>query len=116
MKKGLKILKEVAIALGLIVAVIAVAAVVFIDKIPIAIEIPEAEVYASIDKSEFIVSTDGIENAQSATVIYQSTSIELENYGSDLRYISGRTEPLTSSEPSKSDIPTDIIGVDSQKK
>ena len=109
MKKGMKVLKELAIALGLLVAVIAVAAVVFIDKIPIAIEIPEPEVYVAIDKNDFIVATDGIENAQSATVIYQSTDIELENYGSELRYLSGRTEPLTNSSLITSDIPTDLI-------
>lgn len=109
MKKGLKILKEVGIALLLIVGVIIVAAIVFIDKIPIAIEIPEAESYVTVDRDEFLVANDGIENAQSATVIYESTSTDLENYGTDLRYISGRIEPLTNGEPGASDIPTDII-------
>lgn len=110
MKKGIKVLKELAIALGLIFAVAAVAVVVFIDKIPIAVEIPEPEVYASIDKNDFIVSTDGIENAVADTVVYQSTPLELANYGSELRYISGRAEPLTSGDYIAADIPKDIIG------
>ena len=116
MKKGLKVLKEIGIALLLIVGVVIVAAIVFIDKIPIAIEIPEPEVYVTVDRDEFLVANDGIENAQSATVIYESTSTDLENYGSDLRYISGRTEPLTNSDSSTADIPTDIIGQTNQKK
>lgn len=116
MKKGLKVLKEIGIALLLIIGVLVVAVIVFMDKIPIAVEVPEPEVYVTVDRDEFLVANDGIENAQSATVIYQSTDVELENYGSELRYISGRTEPLTNSEPSTSDIPTDIIGQTTQKK
>ena len=105
MKKSLKILKEIGIGIALILVVGVAAVIVFKERIPIAVDIPEPEVYVAVDKNEYLVATDGIENAQSATVIYQSTNIDLENYGSELRYISGATEPFEIPEPNDSDIP-----------
>lgn len=109
MKKSLKVLKEVGIGIGLFV-IVALALVIFLrSKVPIDVKIPEASVCNTIDKNEFLVANDGIENAQSATVIYQSTTGDLETYGSELRYISGTTEPFSASQSSTSDIPTDVI-------
>ncbi len=109
MNKAVKVLKEIGIALLLLLGVILIVGIVFIDKIPIAVKVPEPEVYVLVDRDEYLVAYDGIENAQSATVIYESTSSDLTSYGDDIRYISGRTEPLSSSTPGTSDIPTDVI-------
>lgn len=109
MKKALKILKEVGIGIVLF-ATVSIALVIFLrSKVPIDVKIPEPAVCNTIDKEEFLVANDGIENAQSATVIYQSTTGDLEIYGSELRYISGTTEPFSTSQSTTSDIPTDVI-------
>lgn len=113
MNKGLKVLKEVGIALIILLAIAATMAFLFIDKIPIAVEIPEADAYISVNRADFIVATNGIEDAQNETVVYQSTTQDLEIYSDEYRYTSGKVEPLTNPTPGKSDIPTDII-VDEQ--
>jgi hypothetical protein len=109
MKKFLKILKEVGIALAAFLCVIGALAYLFIIKIPIADEIPQVAHMNLPPETDFAVATGGIENAQNETVVYQSTTTDLENYGSELRYISGKTEPLSNSSTSTSDIPTDVI-------
>ena len=116
MKKTLKILREIGIALVLLVGIIAAMAFLFVDKIPIAVEIPEAGVYVKVDRNDFAVATNGIEDAQNETVVYQSTTTDLEIYSDELRYTSGKTEPLTNPEPGVSDIPTDIIVQETTKK
>lgn len=109
MKKALKILKEVGIGVGLFVGV-SLGLVVFLRaKVPIDVAIPEANDCNKIDKNDYLVANDGIENAQSATVIYESTTGDLDIYGSELRYISGTTEPFSTGQPGTSDIPTDVI-------
>ena len=108
--------KFVKIFLGflVIVAILAVASVilviVFKDKIPIGVEVPKPEVYEAINRSQYIVATNGIEDARNATVVYESNGSELEQYGSELRYISGKIEPLVSVQDSTltRDIPSDI--------
>ena len=109
MKKFLKVLKEVGIALAAFLCVIGARAYLFIKKIPIADEIPQAAHMNLPPETDFAVATGGIENAQNETVVYQSTTTDLENYGSELRYISGKTEPLSNSSTGTSDIPTDVI-------
>ena len=109
MKKALKILKEVGIGVGLFAGV-SLGLVVFLRaKVPIDVAIPEANNCNTIDKNDYLVANDGIENAQGATVIYESTTGDLDIYGSELRYISGTTEPFSTSQPGTSDIPTDVI-------
>lgn len=109
MKKALKVLKEIGIAIALLLLFGGVAAFAFWTKFPIAVEIPEPEVYVTINKADFSVATGGIENAQNETVIYQSTTIDLEKYDEELRYTTGRTEPLGVAGSAIADIPTDII-------
>ena len=111
MKKTLKILKTVGICIVIIIGIIALAGFAFWNKFPIAVEIPEPAVYVTVNKGDFAVATGGIENAQNETVIYQSTTIDLEKYDDELRYTTGRTEPLGKAEPNTAtaDIPTDII-------
>lgn len=109
MKKALKVLKEIGIGVGLFAGV-SLGLVIFLRaKVPIDVAIPQANSCNKIDKDDFLVANDGIENAQSETVIYQSTTGDLEIYGSELRYISGTTEPFTTNQPGTSDIPTDVI-------
>lgn len=116
MGKAKKILKDVGLFL-LIAAICAVAGVfLFVEKIPVAVEIPDAKTYAKIDKSDYIVETNGIEDAQNETVVYQSTSADLELYTEELRYTTGKTEPLTNPDPGVSDIPTDVIGKSSEEQ
>lgn len=109
MKKALKVIKEIGIVVGFLIGIIALGGFAFWNKFPVAVEIPEPEVYVKINKGDYSVATGGIENAQNATVIYQSTSVDLERYDDELRYSTGRTEPLGKPEPAIADIPTDII-------
>ena len=109
MKSAIKIIKEIGIIVGFLVGIIALGAFAFWSKFPIAVEIPQPEVYVMIDKGDYAVATGGIEDAQNETVIYQSTPIDLEKYDEELRYTTGRTEPLGSAGTAIVDIPTDII-------
>lgn len=115
MEKAIKVFREIGIAI-LILACIAVAALVlFVDKIPIAVEIPKPELYILVDRSDFIVETNGIEDAQNETVIYESTTEDLDLYTDELRYSTGKTEPLANGNSGVSDIPTDIIQPQQEK-
>ena len=109
MDKTKMIFKEIGIALVVIVAIVVLALILFVEKIPIAVNIPEPEVYKEVDRSDYAVATNGIEDAQNETVIYQSTTADLELYTDELRYTTGKTEPLTSLDSEVSDIPTDVI-------
>ena len=109
MEKAKKVFKEIGIALILLVGLAIAALFLFVDKIPIAVEIPQPEVYVQVDRSDYTVATNGIEDAQNATVVYESTTKDLEQYTDELRYTTGKTEPLTNPDPGISDIPTDII-------
>jgi len=109
MSKSVKVLKEIGIALLILTGIIICMVYLFVTKIPIAVEVPEADIYVSVDRNDYAVATNGIEDAQNETVIYQSTNAELEQYTEDLRYTTGKTEPLTNPTPGVSDIPTDII-------
>lgn len=111
MKKWQRVLKEIGLDLLLLVIVVLVTAGIFANKNlkTFTLNIPEPEVYASIDKDDYLVANDGIENAQAETVVYQSTTNDLEMYGSDYRYSTGTTEPFTNSNATTPDIPTDVI-------
>ena len=111
MKNFLGILGSILITVLIIAGVGITLTVVFRDRVPILEEVPEPKVYAGINRREYVVATRGIENAENPTVIYESTGWELERYGQELRYISGKIEPLTSLyDPAISpDIPTDVF-------
>lgn len=109
MEKAKKVFKEIGIALVILAGIAVAGLFLFVDRIPIAVEIPEPEEYILVDRSDFIVATNGIEDAQNETVVYQSTSADLELYTEELRYTTGKTEPLTNPTPGISDIPTDVI-------
>ena len=112
MEKAKKVFKEIGFALAFL-ALLAIAGLfLFVDKIPIAVDIPEPAVYAMVDRSDFIVATNGIEDAQNETVVFQSTSADLDLYTDELRYITGKTEPLTNPNPGVPDIPTDVIATE----
>ncbi len=110
MKQALKIIVTILIGIVLVIGASVVIAYVFKDKVPIGVEIPEAEKYTDINRPDYVVSSGGIFNAENERVIYESTNSELEYYGQELRYISGRTEPLTNpKDPLPRDIPSDYI-------
>ena len=111
MKKLLGMLGSIFISILIIVGAGITLTVIFKDRVPILEEVPEPKEYKALNRREYVVATNGIENAQSATVVYESTNWELEQYGQDLRYISGKIEPLTTlNDPALSaDIPTDIF-------
>ena len=110
MGRVLKIILGILAVIAILAAACVVLVIVFKDKIPIGVEVPEAEVYEAINRSQYIVATNGIEDARNATVVYESTGGELEQYGNELRYISGKIEPLVSvQDPTLTrDIPTDL--------
>ncbi len=110
MKNVLKILLGIVAVVALLAAASIALVFVFKDKIPIGVEVPKPEVYEAINRSQYIVATNGIEDARNATVVFESTGGELEQYGHELRYISGKIEPLVSvQDPTLTrDIPTDL--------
>ena len=111
MKKLIGIFGSILITILIIGGAGVALTVVFKDRVPILEEVPEPKVYEALNRKEYVVATNGIEDARNATVVYESTDWELEKYGQELRYISGKIEPLTSTgDPAiTSDIPTDVF-------
>ena len=105
----LKVFLGILVGVILVCAASVVVAFVFKDRVPILAEIPAPEKYEKITPNQFNVVTSNIENSKNATITYQSTKSELEHYGQEIRYISGRIEPLTNQESMRGDIPTDTF-------
>ena len=110
MKQALRIIISILIGIVVVIAAAVIIAFVFKEKVPIGVDVPKAEKYEDVNRADFVVATNGIEDeGKNDIVIYESTNSELEHYGQELRYISGRIEPLTGQEEMKPDIPTDYI-------
>ncbi len=102
-----KVLKEVGIALILILVIASVAVIAFYKQIPFAKQIPESINYTSIDKSEYEVRGD-VEDTRNDTETYMSSAKELRYYELVKLVLPGRIYPFGSIN-SGTDLPSESV-------
>lgn len=107
MKVFLRILKELGIALVLLLMVLAVIVFTFYDKVPFGVEVPDAISYTSVDKADYVVSGN-LENATADTKVYFSTSGDLQNMETEKIVIPGSAHPFKNVS-SESDLPSERV-------
>lgn len=106
-KKILLTIKEVAIILTIIVVVVFGGLFAFKNYIPYNIEIPDAEKYVQLVKSNYQVVGD-IQDAQDATETFSTSSSELEIYQTEVRYVPGTVNPFKNG-GGENDLPSELV-------
>lgn len=109
MKILLNILKEIGIAIVIIVVLAAVAFVAFKDKIPYGKVIPEGDKYVQADSKEYsAASNNRLENIKQITVTHETEPIQITNAENDVRMQTGKATPFGDI-GSNSDLPTEKV-------
>ena len=103
-----KVLIEIGIAILLILAVAAVAAILFYNKIPFSKQIPESINYTNIDKNEYNVRGD-VEDIANDTETFASKASELRYYELIKLVLPGRHRPFGSINGA-TDLPSEYVG------
>lgn len=106
-KKILLTIKEVAIILTIIVVVVFGGLFAFKNYIPYNMEIPDAEKYVQLVKSNYQVVGD-IQDAQDATETFSTSSSELEIYQTEVRYVPGTVNPFKNG-GGENDLPSELV-------
>lgn len=107
-KKILAALKEIGICLLLVILALGINAALFATRYPRNVEVPDAAVYVSIDRDNYVLANATIQDAKKQDVVFQSTKSLLDKYVGDYRYYEGTTNPFES-EHVDSNIPNDYI-------
>ena len=95
MKILLNILKEIGIAIVIIVILAAVVFVAFKDKIPYGMEIPKGDKYVQADSKEYsAASNNRLENIKQITVTHETEPIQITNAENDVRMQTGKATPF----------------------
>ena len=109
MKILLNILKEIGIAIVMIVILAAVAFIAFKDKIPYGKEIPKGDKYVQADSKEYSASSNNrLENIKQITVTHETEPIQITNAENDVRMQTGKATPFGDI-GSNSDLPTEKV-------
>lgn len=109
MKILLNILKEIGIAIVIIVILAAVVFVAFKDKIPYGMEIPKGDKYVQADSKEYsAASNNRLENIKQITVTHETEPIQITNAENDVRMQTGKATPFGDID-SNSDLPTEKV-------
>ncbi len=109
MKILLNILKEIGIAIVIIVILAAVVFVAFKDKIPYGMEIPKGDKYVQADSKEYsAASNNRLENIKQITVTHETEPIQITNAENDVRMQTGKATPFGDI-GSNSDLPTEKV-------
>lgn len=109
MKILLNILKEIGIAIVIVIILAAVAFVAFKDKIPYGKQIPEGEKYVQADSKEYSASSNNrLENIKQITVTHEIVPIQITNAESEVRIQTGKKTPFGDID-SSSDLPTEKV-------
>lgn len=109
MKILLNILKEIGIAIVIIVILAAVVFVAFKDKIPYGMEIPKGDKYVQADSKEYsAASNNRLENIKQITVTHETEPIQITNAENDVRMQTGKATPFGDIS-SNSDLPTEKV-------
>ena len=109
MKILLNILKEIGIAIVIIVILAAVVFVAFKDKIPYGMEIPKGDKYVQADSKEYsAASNNRLENIKQITVTHETEPIQITNAENYVRIQTGKATPFGDIS-SNSDLPTEKV-------
>ncbi len=109
MKILLNILKEIGIAIVIIVILAAVVFIAFKDKIPYGMEIPKGDKYVQADSKEYsAASNNRLENVKQITVTHETEPIQITNAENDVRMQTGKATPFGDID-SNSDLPTEKV-------
>lgn len=109
-EKVIAILKEIGIALVMLVILGAVTVGVFYDKIPFGKEIPKGEEYAKVNKEEYSVSShDRLAEVKAITVTHEANGNQITQAENDVRLSSGKYTPFGTISGT-SDLPSEKIG------
>lgn len=109
MKILLNILKEIGIAIVIVIILAAVAFVAFKDKIPYGKQIPEGDKYVQADSKEYSASSNNrLENIKQITVTHEIVPIQITNAESEVRIQTGKKTPFGDID-SSSDLPTEKV-------
>ena len=109
MKILLNILKEIGIAIVIIVILVAVVFIAFKDKIPYGMEIPKGDKYVQADSKEYsAASNNRLENIKPITVTHETEPIQITNAENDVRMQTGKATPFGDID-SNSDLPTEKV-------
>ncbi len=109
MKILLNILKEIGIAIVIIVILAAVVFIAFKDKIPYGMEIPKGDKYVQADSKEYsAASNNRLENIKQITVTHETEPIQITNAENDVRMQTGKATPFGDID-SNSDLPTEKV-------
>ena len=109
MKILLNILKEIGIAIVIIVILAAVVFIAFKDKIPYGMEIPKGDKYVQADSKEYsAASNNRLENVKQIAVTHETEPIQITNAENDVRMQTGKATPFGDID-SNSDLPTEKV-------
>ncbi len=109
MKILLNILKEIGIALVMIVILAAVAFIAFKDKIPYNKDIPKGDKYVQADSKEYsAASNNRLENIKQITVTHETEPVQITNAENEVRVQTGKATPFGDID-SESDLPTERV-------
>ena len=103
----LRVLKEIGIALVLLLVVLAVVAFAFYDKVPFGVVVPDSVSYTSIEQSDYVVSGN-LENVTADTKVYNSTSSDLQLMETEKIVVPGSAHPFQNVS-SETDLPFEKV-------
>lgn len=108
----LNVLKEIGIALGILVVLVAAVVVAFKDQLPYDEEIRQGEEYVKANiKGEYSVSSsDRISEVTAVTVTHEADSNQIIDAENEVRVQTGKYTPFGTIS-SASDLPTEKVGV-----
>lgn len=106
----LNILKEIGIAIGILVILLALVVVTFKDQLPYDEEVREADEYVKADLKEYSISSNRIEEVTAITVTHEADSSQIVEAENQVRIQTGKNTPFGSISGT-SDLPTEKVGV-----
>ena len=106
----LNILKEIGIAIGMLVVILAAAFIAFKDQLPYDEEVREAEQYVRVDIKDYSVSSsDRISEVTAVTITHKAETEQIVEAENDVRIQTGKNTPFGSISGT-SDLPTEKVG------
>lgn len=110
-KMLLNILKEVGIALGIIVVLLAITVIAFKDQLPFDDKIPSGEGYVKANMKAYSVSsTDRLAEVNKIKITHETNSGQIIDAENEVRILTGKYTPFGTID-SITDLPSERVGV-----
>ena len=107
----LNILKEIGIAIGILVILAAVVVVTFKDQLPYDEEIRQGDEYVQANLKEYSVSSsDRLLDVKAITITHEADSSQIVEAENEVRVQTGKYTPFGNID-GNSDLPTETVGV-----